>query len=446
MCFSIQLFKIRIMKRYLSLLFLLLFVATVACREQAHEHAEETATYTCPMHPQIVQHTPGTCPICGMDLVPQAAAHGETIPISDNLAFLLQPTNQTIISAVATVTPVQKSVQAAVQMDGIITYDERQVYTIPARVGGRIERLFVKYNFQPIHKGQKLLEIYSPELVTAQKELLYLVESASEDNALLEASKQKLRFLGATQGQINQLIRTGKVSYTFALHSPYDGYLIGLNTTTSSARPAPAGASAATGGSMGGGASVGMAAKSSGELEEAGQGIELREGIYVSPGQSLLRVVNPDKLWAEFNVAANQMTALAKGATLQLTFPQLPGEQLQAQIDFVQPFYAAGENFAKIRAYLPGRQKLARVGQLVTATASYTTAPALWVPREAILDLGTKSVVFQKQYGAFKPIAVTIGNTNLGLVQVLDGLQALDTIATNAQFLIDSESFVKINE
>lgn len=434
------------MKRYLNILFLLVLVVFGACSEQEHEHPEGI-TYTCPMHPEVVRDEPGSCPVCGMDLVPQTVADAKT-EVTDELAYLLQPTNETVISDVKTITPEMKAVPDSVEMEGLITYDERRIYAIPARVGGRIEKLFVKYNYQPIAKGQKLLEVYSPELVTAQKELLYLVKSAPEDKLLIEAAKQKLRLLGATDDQLNRIIRSGEASYTFAIYSPYDGYVIGLNTTAPSAIPSTTPVTAANAGGMGGmgGTSSPSVANAGTATPAPGSALQLREGMYISTGQPLLRVVNPNQLWAEFNIPAGQATAIAKGTPVQISFPQLPGEQLEAQVDFLQPFYEAGENFAKIRAYLPGQQKIARVGQLVSGIATYTTAAALWVPREAVLDAGTRSVVFQYANGVFKPTAVTIGNTSGKQVQVLEGLTPDTRIAANAQFMIDSESFVRINE
>ncbi|WP_162051906.1 efflux RND transporter periplasmic adaptor subunit [Pontibacter pamirensis] len=435
------------MKQYLNIILLLLFVLTAAaCQgDEAHEHAEGT-TYTCPMHPQVVQDEPGTCPICGMDLVPQSV-EGEAVVMTDELTFLLQPTNETVISSVPAVTPEQKVVEASVEMEGIITYDERRVYSIPARVGGRIENLYVKYNFQPVQKGQKLMEVYSPDLVTAQKELLYLVQSAPEDEALIAAAKQRLQLLGATDAQINRLIRTGEASYTFAIYSPYDGYAIGLNTTAPSAIPSEIPIRQAnTGGGMNGMGGGDAGSASQRRMPAAGEEIQLREGMYVGAGQPLLRVVNPNQLWAEFNIPAGEVSAIAKGAPVQITFPQLPGEKLEAQVDFLQPFYEAGENFAKVRVYLPGEQKIARVGQLVSAEASYTTAPALWVPRTAVLDIGTRSVAFKQVNGVYKPVAVTVGTIEGNQVQVVEGLDQTDKIASDAQFLIDSESFVKIND
>lgn len=433
---------------YLLPLFMLLLL--LGCGHTEEDHRDEATTYTCPMHPQIVRDEPGSCPICGMDLVPQAAA-GDSIVIGEDLEFLLRPTNESVVASIATTQPKMKTVEAGVKMEGIITYDPRQIYSIAARAGGRIEQLYVKYNYQPISKGQKLMEIYSPELVTAQKELLYLLQAAPDDKQLIEGAKQRLLLLGARQEQINRIIRTGEASYTFAIYSPYNGYALGLNTTPPGVAVGtmPARRTSSAGGGMAGMGSSsadGTSSSASGGVNaNAGEEIQLREGMYVGAGQSLLRVVNPNQLWAEFNVPAGQISAIAKGAPVFITFPQLPQDSIQAKVDFFQPFYDAGENYAKVRVYLPGQQKAAMVGQLVSGRASYTTPSSLWIPKEAILDLGTRSIAFIKIGRAFKPVAVTTGLTEKGEIQVLDGLQQNDIVAINAQFMVDSESFIRLN-
>src|SRR3546814_2327280 len=156
-----------------------LMLLVVSCNtekaEQGNAHAHPAA-YTCPMHPQIVQEGPGSCPICGMDLVPVQGG-GDCTAVSEDLHYLLQPTSSTIIAGIRTVMPVQKEMEVQAEASGLIVYDTRRSYTIPIRFGGRIEKLYVNYNFEPVRKGQKILKIYSPEIVTAQKELLYLLES-----------------------------------------------------------------------------------------------------------------------------------------------------------------------------------------------------------------------------------------------------------------------------
>jgi membrane fusion protein, copper/silver efflux system len=432
------------MKKYLNILFLVLALVVAACNGKDHEHAEGTTEYTCPMHPQIVQNEPGTCPICGMDLVPKAV-HGDGVEITEDLAFLLKATNSSVVTNITTTKPEQKAMEASIKMDGIITYDPRRVFSVPARVGGRIEKLFVKYNFQPIRKGQKLMEVYSPDLITAQKELLYLVQSAPEDKQLIQAARQKLQYLGATNEQINRLLSRGEESYTFAIYSPYDGYVIDLNATPPGATASIAAAPAAGGMDAMGGGNVASATTAT-PATQAGQAIQLREGMYVTVGQPLVRVVNAAQLWAEFNVPAGDMSSLAKGSPILITFPQLPGEKLEAKVDFFQPFFDEGENFAKVRVYLPRDNKQVMVGQLVSGEATYKTKTALWIPKTAVLDIGAKSVAFRKTKDVFEPVAVTTGPVAGDQIQINSGLTQADVIAANAQFLVDSESFIKVKK
>ncbi|MEZ0612289.1 efflux RND transporter periplasmic adaptor subunit, partial [Fibrella sp. WM1] len=164
-----------------------------------HDHAPtgkggQATEYTCPMHPQIVQSEPGSCPICGMDLVKKAQpGAGDSVAVDADLNALLKPTNALVVANVATVQPERRTEWVTLTANGIVTYDTRRLYTIPARYGGRIEKLYVRYAYQPIRKGQKLLELYSPDLVTAQRELLYLLEADRTNTPLIASARQKLR-------------------------------------------------------------------------------------------------------------------------------------------------------------------------------------------------------------------------------------------------------------
>ncbi|WP_192825397.1 efflux RND transporter periplasmic adaptor subunit [Rufibacter sp. LB8] len=193
--------------RLLGLILLLLPFSFTACNKEKEEATG--MEYTCPMHPQIVQNKPGSCPICGMDLVAKQPANAPGVAVSTDLDYLLQPSNQAVVSSVQTTHPVQKPLEQEITMSGVVTYDTRRQYIIPARFGGRVEKLYVQFNYQKVSKGQRLYDIYSPELVTAQKELLYLLQN---DPVTRPHSRRapKLRLLGATDGQIRQLARTGR--------------------------------------------------------------------------------------------------------------------------------------------------------------------------------------------------------------------------------------------
>src|SRR5690606_28561843 len=112
------------------------------------------------------------------------------------------------------------------EAQGIVTYDTRNIYTIPSQIGGRLEKVFLKYPFQTVKKGQKVAEIYSPELLTAQRELLFLLENDSQNEALIKGARERLRLLGASESQINYLVQKRQPQNTFSIYSPYNGYVI----------------------------------------------------------------------------------------------------------------------------------------------------------------------------------------------------------------------------
>ncbi|MBA9079108.1 MULTISPECIES: efflux RND transporter periplasmic adaptor subunit [Rufibacter] len=433
--------------KLLWLLVLLLPFSFTGCNEAGDgAEAANDIQYTCPMHPQIVRDEPGSCPICGMDLVAKQTADAPAIAISSDLEYLLQPANQAVVSGIETAQPVQKQVQQEITMSGVVTYDTRRQYIIPARFGGRIEKLYVQFNFQPIRKGQKLYDIYSPELVTAQKELLYLLENDPSNSSLINGAKQKLRLLGATAGQVEQLIRSGRETYTFSVYSPYSGYVLdpAVAASPSPVATATPAAPATGGGGMGGmgGGATGTGSSASPPIPSGG--FSIREGMYVSTGQALLKVIDASQVWAQFNMPSSQAGQLKKGTPISITFNQLPDKTVQSEVNLVEPVYEAGENFAQVRASLPAGNTSTLIGQLITGKVTYNTGMSLWVPKEAVLDIGTQSVAFLNNNGGFKPISVRIGGSADGMVEILSGLSAQDTIAVNAQFLVDSESFIRV--
>src|SRR5215813_4973188 len=167
-------------KEVATLLFVVAICLTLvfpACKNSEQRRAE-TATkkeeWTCSMHPEIIRDKPGTCPICGMQLVKK---EDNAIAINDlKINDLLKPTDQFVVSSIPVTTIRAKSVPIEVEVLGAIAYDTRLVNTISARVSGRIEKLYVKYRYQHVMKGERIMDIYSPDLLTTQEELLFLLK------------------------------------------------------------------------------------------------------------------------------------------------------------------------------------------------------------------------------------------------------------------------------
>jgi len=389
--------KVESGKMKVTALTLALLIA-FGCTQKKHVHAEQ---YTCPMHPTVISDKPGSCPVCGMDLVLKGEKSEEKV--AEELSYLLKPVNASVISSIKTITAVKKPVNFKAKVNGKITYDTKTTTTISSRISGRVEKLFVKYNFQPIKKGQKILEIYSPELLTAQRDLLYLLKSDKENSQLIDGAKEKLRLLGATDQQINQLITTGKESSSFGIYSQTEGYIVNAN-----------------------------------EINQ--NELDVREGMYVTTSQTIFQVANAKTIWAEFDVYSKDASFVKVNDPIQIA---IGDEVLDEKVNFVQPFYKDGEDFTKVRVNLLNPNGKYRISQLVSASLDKSSQESLWIPMSAQLDLGTKKIVFVKKEQIFQPVEIATGTQSDDLIEVLKGIEAGDSISYNAQFMIDSESFIK---
>lgn len=409
----------------------------LACSAEESSHGDDT--YTCPMHPTVVSDRPGTCPICGMDLV-RKARPGEAVEITEDLSQLLRSPSQTVLASVNTIKAEYKSVPVTIHAQGVVTYDTRNIYTIPARIGGRLEKVYLKYTFQQVAKGQKIAEIYSPELITAQRELIFLLENDPDNRSLIEASRKKLELLGMTTGQINAVAERKEAASTISVYSPHSGYLINGQQAPSASAAMPSAQPS------GGGMSNGMnasGAKPPRQLQGTSNlgGDLVREGDYVTAGETLFTLVNANALRIELNLPGSYTGMVKEGNTVHLDLGN--GQTGIATVDFIQPFFGEDQEFMKIRVYTDLTSGL-QVGHLVNATINLESRESLWVPREAVLDLGTKTIVFLKDRGILKPKEVTTGMTSEGLIEIKAGLASSEEIAANAQFLVDSESFIRV--
>jgi Cu(I)/Ag(I) efflux system membrane fusion protein len=428
------------------------------CHGQAHgpaNVAEEplVATsaaqqYTCPMHPQIVREAPGSCPICGMDLVPKVLTNAAAATAPADLSQVSQAPNAAVLAAVTTVRPVAEGAAAdTLTLPGVVDYDPRRSRAVAARFGGRIEQLAVRFNYQPVRRGQKLLELYSPELVTAEQELIFLLENDAANGPLVQGARQKLRLLGLTDQQLRELARTRRASYRVAIFSPYDGYVV---ETLAASAPIPAAATASMSPSPEPGLSAGEPSGPAGN-SAAGpaqpQPLTLTEGAYVSTGQTLFQVVNTDQVWGLFQPTPAELARLRPGQQLRVVADGTDLPPHTARLDLVEPEFRAGASVAAVRVYLPNPRGRLRRGQRLTGQLVPTAAPSgtgtFWLPRTAVVDLGTRQVAFVRRGATFVPVPVQVGQRTASQVQVLRGLTGPEEVAANGQYLIDSEGFIQ---
>jgi len=405
---------------------LVLFMLQACSRGDKHEED----TYTCPMHPTVVQHLPGNCPVCGMELV-RKTKPGEEVIITEDLTGLTKSPNQVITSTIKTIRGEYKTVAASVAVTGIVTYDTRNAIKISARIAGRLEKVYVTTLFQPIAKGQKLAEIYSAELVTAQRELLYLLEHDAENNDLIASVKNKLSQMGCSASQIMTLLNTKKIKNTFPLYSTFSGYLINAESQ------AP---SAATDSNTNGDMNTTQPVTSSAGTENST--MLLREGKYVSIGEPLFNIVNTEALRIELDLPVSKTGEIKTGDEIELDLGE--NKTYKGRVDFTEPFFDTNKGFIKVRMYT--KKLNLPVGQFVHGTIKVKPRASLWVPREAVVDLGNDEIVFIKEHDVFKPKKIIAGIHTDRLVEIKSGIVSSDELAANGQFLVDSESFIKLTK
>ena len=372
------------------------------------------------MHSQILEDGPGSCPICGMTLVKKLGQASQGAGISLNT--VLQPVNSSVLSTLTAISPQEKEVSQDIVADGYLDYDSRAFKNITSRYAGRIERLYLKYAFHEVQAGQRIFDVYSADMVTAQQDLIFLSKSNTPDAALLNAAKQKLLLQDITEEQLNQVIKTGKPFYSLPVYSPYEGHIHDVAHSQMQG---------------------GTPAAETPSAYADNVPLSIKEGMYVEKGQVLFNVVNPHSLWAILKIQGAAVVRLKINQRVNITLPDVPGKIIIGKVNFIEPILRDGDKTTTVRVILDNMDHSLRVNSLIKATIPTGSIKGLWIPRKALIDLGLTRVVWLKNGAAFSAHQVFTGAINGNQIQITKGLTVADSIAANAQYLTDSDSFIK---
>ncbi|MEI6765307.1 MAG: HlyD family efflux transporter periplasmic adaptor subunit [Bacteroidota bacterium] len=412
-------------KFFILLITLITAIVVSSCNGRHGGDAQHShKTYTCSMHPQVIRSEPGNCPICGMTLVEKKSGmEGDTLT---GLETVLGATFQKFLSTLDTVKPVKLELPVAIKANGIIIYDTRFINNISSRVDGRIDKLYVRYSFQPVVKGQKLFEIYSPELMTAQQDLLFLIKNDSKESDLINSAREKLRLLGMNETELKEVENSGKPKNLVAIFSNYSGYVVGRDFSGNiSATPE----------------SKGMSEK--GNNIKSTESISIKEGMYVTQGETVFKVVSNESVWALLSVNNSDIAAIKTGQNAEIFVGGTAAPAYKGIINYIEATNPDNNRFVNVRVYMNNTGRQFKIGQLVTAKIEAGNHTGLWVPKNAILNLGKQKIALVKSGNVFVPAVVTTGLVNGDRIEITSGIDAETVITSNAQFMADSESFIK---
>ena len=413
------------MNKYIkySLAFIGIFIIGIAIyffAKKSDNHSEmehQNEVYTCSMHPEIIRDEPGNCPICGMTLVKKVTDNNSIDDSSiDNL---IKPTDNFIVGKYQTTTAIDTTISSEINLPGIVAYDPNSSVNIAARMNGRIERMYVNYKYQKVNKGQKLFDLYSPELLTEQQNFIYMVSNDVENPSIIDASRQKLLLYGMTQNQINALSNSKKVNPQITIYSPDSGIIDGTGTMVNTTNPVMQSASNNT------------------------ATLDVKEGSYIKKGEVIFKLLNTDKVWGIFNVIQGYNSLIKANQSIRITSELDKNEFIDAKINFVETQLNAADKTNRIRVYLNNNKLKLPVGLRLQGVVKTNAIKGIWIQKQSMVSIGNKKIVFLKMDNGFKASSIKTGIEIDDFIQIMEGISVKDTIAKNAQYLIDSESFIK---
>ena len=417
----------------------LLFGATSCARKGASEKASNVDYWTCTMHPSVHSKDPGKCPICSMDLVPvmkkegggatpqpqgQGTKAGETKDMSgmQGMPGMKEGETKGAEKPSEFVVPVERQQQIGVRYAkverkplrhtiravGLIVPDKTRNWQFVSRVDGYVQKLDVTGPGELVDKNAPLLSIYSPDLLTSEREFVELLrmrdQAKSKDaretpQRLIESAKRRLQLWNVTKEQIGELERTRKASDTLTLLSPFRGVV---------------------------------------------QSVPLEQGKSVKVGDMLVEVADLSVVWVWAEFYENELSMLQVGQQIDVSTKSYPGEKFEGTISVINPFLDEAKRTAKVRIDIANPDFKLQPGMYVNAELAMDMGEALTIPVSAVMPTGTRSVVFvDKGQGKLEPRIVEIGSKYGDIYEVKSGLQGDERVVASANFLIDAESKVQ---
>lgn len=394
------------------------FTAGKSEQQEMASGKDGKTTYNCAMHPSFMStDKDAKCPLCGMTLssMDKGSQSSLSLPVFEGEAGRGVRINPTTIQnmGVRTQTVERMALAKDIRTTGKVTVDESRFTAVNSRIMGWVDKLHVDVTGQRVRKGQPLLDLYSPELVSTQEEYLqslrYLASlgDAGEADALksarqlLESSRRRLRNWEITETQIQSLEKNGEAGNTMALHAPSNGIV----------------------------------------LEKM-----VVKGQNVMPGMPLYKIADLSKVWVVANVYQSDLAVVKPGAQADIELSYLPGKSFKGKVTFVSPVLNPESKTAEVRIEVSNTPDLDLKPEMFATVVlhSPTRIDGVAIPEQAIIRSGKRNVaVIAVGGGYFEPRELKLGQSAEGYVQILEGVREGEKLVVSAQFLIDSESNLK---
>ena len=362
-----------------------------------HDETSEEQIWTCSMHPQVQQNGPGQCPLCGMDLIPLDNSMDSKEALPDEVSMSASAMK---LAEIQTYVVKRENPEKEIRLLGKVKPDERLVYSQAVHFPGRIEKLFINFTGEKVVKGQKLATIYSPELVTAQKELFEVLKDESTNPALVEAARNKLKQWKFSDQQIDNIEKSGEVQNELNILSDHNGYVMMLMAS---------------------------------------------EGDYVKAGQILLEVTDLSRVWMLFEAYENDLPWVKVGDDLEIELKAIPGKTFKEKITFIDPFINPKTRVANVRVEMSNASVLLKPDMFANGIITSKlpiTGEVILVPKSAVLWTGKRAVVYVKlptrEHNSFIYREVILGEDAGEFYVIKEGLEEGEEIATNGVFKIDA--------
>jgi len=418
----------------------------------AHDHAgtaaEAKTRYTCPMHPTIVSDHPGDCPICGMALVkvggagsaasgerkitfyrsPMDAKQTSPVPRKDEMGMDYLPVYEDEVSggassveglATVTIDPQRQQliglrtaevasgpVGASWKTVGKVAVDETQVHHVNIKVGGFVDTVYVDYVGKAVRRGERLFSIYSPDLLSVQQEYLLALRTrkalaeggvatgAGDD--LVESARERLRLWDIPENEVERLEKTGKPTKNLTLYSPMTGVVTKKDIVM---------------------------------------------GHRLNEGDMPYEITDLSSVWVLADAYETDLSRIRLGMPATLSLQAFPNRTFRGKVIFIDPILDPKTRTAKVRIEFPNPKGELKPEMFGEVTLQTEKRDGLRIPADAVIDSGSKKVVFVALgEGKLQPREVQVGPVTGDVVEVLSGLEAGEKVVTRANFLVDSES------